>query len=140
MITELDANYIGKLERGLIHWPQALYREALRVVLHTENDVHLGFSGRRRNSLQPLDADVGRHRTLALAGTVASLPWLDLYIPIEPTPVPAEVTRADIAHVRVAAKTFLSWNRAHVAEQARYRLACIRGERGARPWGWVEVP
>lgn len=30
--------------------------------------------------------------------------------------------------------------RADLAEQARYRLACIRGEHGPRPWGWTGVP
>lgn len=28
----------------------------------------------------------------------------------------------------------------HLQEQARHRLACIRGERGARPWHWIPVP
>jgi aminoglycoside phosphotransferase (APT) family kinase protein len=30
--------------------------------------------------------------------------------------------------------------RADIAEQAQYRLACIRGEHGTRPWGWKGVP
>lgn len=30
--------------------------------------------------------------------------------------------------------------RADIAEQARYRLACIRGNHGTRPWGWTGVP
>jgi hypothetical protein len=30
--------------------------------------------------------------------------------------------------------------RADIAEQARYRLACIRGGHGRRPWGWKGVP
>jgi aminoglycoside phosphotransferase (APT) family kinase protein len=30
--------------------------------------------------------------------------------------------------------------RADIAEQARYRLACIRGDHGRRPWGWKGVP
>lgn len=33
----------------------------------------------------------------------------------------------------------LASQQAHVAEQARYRLACIRGEHGPRPWGWTGV-
>lgn len=28
----------------------------------------------------------------------------------------------------------------HLAAQARYRLACIRGEQGPRPWNWTPVP
>lgn len=30
--------------------------------------------------------------------------------------------------------------REDIAEQAHYRLACIRGEHGPRPWGWKGVP
>lgn len=85
--VELDANYIGKLERGL--GPQALYREALRAVFRGENDAQLGFSGRRRRAASALSTGVDRRQALVLAGAVASLPWLDPYAPIEPTPVPA---------------------------------------------------
>jgi hypothetical protein len=117
--VELDANYIGKLERGLIHWPQALYRDALRAVLRVETDAQLGFSGRRRRTPGALAADVDRRQALALAGTVATLPWLDLYAPIEPTPVPAKVTKNDIAQVRVATETFLSWDNTYGGGLAR---------------------
>jgi aminoglycoside phosphotransferase (APT) family kinase protein len=34
----------------------------------------------------------------------------------------------------------LAFTRADIAEQAHYRLACIRGEEGPRPWGWTGVP
>lgn len=30
-------------------------------------------------------------------------------------------------------------HREDIAEQARYRLACLRGEHGPRPWGWTGV-
>ena len=39
----IDANYIGKLERGEFRWPNADYREALRVVLHVATNADLGF-------------------------------------------------------------------------------------------------
>ncbi|WP_239396069.1 hypothetical protein [Frankia sp. CiP3] len=32
-ITEIDGNYLGKLERGIIRWPQHRYRQALRAIL-----------------------------------------------------------------------------------------------------------
>lgn len=117
--VELDANYIGKLERGLIRWPQALYRQALQTVLHVENDRQLGFSGRRRRSPAVLATDADRRQAIGLAGTVATLPWLDLYAPIEPTPVPAKVTTADIAQIRVAAQTFVGWSRTYGGGLAR---------------------
>ena len=44
----LDANYIGKLERGEFRWPGALYREALRAVMRAETDAELGFYPIRR--------------------------------------------------------------------------------------------
>lgn len=34
----------------------------------------------------------------------------------------------------------LAAQRPDIAEQARYRLECIRGECGPRPWGWRGVP
>jgi hypothetical protein len=37
-VTDLDGNYIGKLERGIIRWPQATYRNALRAVLGVDQD------------------------------------------------------------------------------------------------------
>lgn len=76
-LVELDANYIGKLERGIIRWPSRLYRQAFRAVLGVEADSQLGFWGHRRPD---------------------------------------------------------------IAEQAAYRLACLRGEHGSRPWGWMGVP
>jgi hypothetical protein len=46
--VETDANYVGKLERGLIGWPNAPYRQALRHVLGVPDDVALGLVNRRR--------------------------------------------------------------------------------------------
>jgi aminoglycoside phosphotransferase (APT) family kinase protein len=34
----------------------------------------------------------------------------------------------------------LAPQREDIAEQAHYRLACIRGEHGPRPWGWKGIP
>ncbi|WP_216209927.1 XRE family transcriptional regulator [Amycolatopsis aidingensis] len=46
--VELDANYIGKLERGVISWPGGRYREAFRAVLGVATDAELGFRNTRR--------------------------------------------------------------------------------------------
>jgi transcriptional regulator with XRE-family HTH domain len=48
----LDANHIGKFERGEHVWPQSAYREALRAVLGAASDAELGFHIRR--STQPV--------------------------------------------------------------------------------------
>lgn len=53
--VELDANYIGKLERGTIRWPQADYRAALRAVLSVSDDAALGFWPPRRGSIAASD-------------------------------------------------------------------------------------
>jgi aminoglycoside phosphotransferase (APT) family kinase protein len=34
----------------------------------------------------------------------------------------------------------LAGQREDIAEQARYRIACLRGAQGPRPWGWTGVP
>jgi aminoglycoside phosphotransferase (APT) family kinase protein len=51
-----------------------------------------------------------------------------------------EVLR-DIRELRkVTFAAQMAEQRQDIAEQAAYRLACIRGERGMRPWGWTGVP
>ena len=45
-VTEIDANHIGKWERGDIRWPAAHYRQALRHVLDVASDLELGFKRR----------------------------------------------------------------------------------------------
>jgi hypothetical protein len=118
-VVELDGNYVGKLERGLIRWPRALYREALRAVLHAETDTHLGFSGRRRRESNAASIEVDRRQALMLGGAAASLPWLDLYAPIEPTPVPTKVTKSAITEIRVATATFRGWDNSYGGGLAR---------------------
>jgi hypothetical protein len=44
----IDANYVGKLERGVIRWPQKLYRDAFRTVLGVSTDREIGFFNPRR--------------------------------------------------------------------------------------------
>jgi hypothetical protein len=43
----LAANYIGKLEQGVIRWPGALCREAFRAIFGGSNDAALGFINAR---------------------------------------------------------------------------------------------
>ncbi|MGH3548386.1 MAG: hypothetical protein ACRDQU_09800 [Pseudonocardiaceae bacterium] len=45
---EFDAHHLAKLERGVIGWPCAPYRSALRAVLHASCDYELGFVPPRR--------------------------------------------------------------------------------------------
>lgn len=53
-LHELDDNYVGKLERGIIRWPHASYREALRAVLGAATDRELGFVNTRRLAAAPV--------------------------------------------------------------------------------------
>ncbi len=51
--ANVDANYVGKLERGDHRWPQDLYREAFRAVLGVATDHALGFFIVRNMLLAP---------------------------------------------------------------------------------------
>ncbi|GAA1243270.1 hypothetical protein GCM10009676_31060 [Prauserella halophila] len=53
-VTAVDANHVGKWERGVIRWPAAYYRQALRVILDVATDAELGFTRPRR---QPDNVD-----------------------------------------------------------------------------------
>jgi hypothetical protein len=117
--VELDENYIGKLERGVIRWPNTLYRQALRAILHAETDAQLGFYLQRRRSTGASVSDVDRQQFFRLTGTVMALPWMDLFGPTEPTPVPAKVGGIEIEQVRSAAKDFSSWVNAYGGALAR---------------------
>jgi hypothetical protein len=111
--TELDANYIGKLERGLIRSPQADYRSALRAITGMRTDPELGFRVRRHSS--PAVENVDRKEFIRAivgggAAAVSSAPLLELLTPDQATPVPNIVTQADIDGVRTAARVFGSWD------------------------------
>lgn len=51
----VDDHYIGKLERGIIRWPQDDYRVALRAILRVSTDAELGFRRPRRARTLPAD-------------------------------------------------------------------------------------
>ncbi|GAA1596451.1 helix-turn-helix transcriptional regulator [Kribbella hippodromi] len=111
--TDLDANYVGKLERGLIRSPQADYRAALRAITGVRTDPELGFRVRRHSS--PAVGNVDRKEFIRAvigvgAAAVSSAPLLELLTPDQATPVPNIVTQADIDGVRTAAQVFGSWD------------------------------
>lgn len=39
----IDANYVSKLERGVITWPNRAHRDAFRTFFHAASDAELGF-------------------------------------------------------------------------------------------------
>jgi transcriptional regulator with XRE-family HTH domain len=99
----MDADYIGKLERGIHTWPNKHYRQALRSVLGRQKDAELGFFSSRSRATtvtrSPRQADGGddveRKAFLrVLAGSVAGLAFND--------PLSDFVTRAAASgHARI---------------------------------------
>ena len=43
----IDGNYVSKLERGVITWPNRAYRQAFRTLFHAMDDAELGFYSSR---------------------------------------------------------------------------------------------
>ena len=57
----IDGNYVSKLERGVITWPNRAYRQAFRALFNALSDIELGFypSRTRKDAeqwLAPVDA------------------------------------------------------------------------------------
>jgi len=138
-MVEMDANYVGKLERGVIRWPSKLYRESLRAVLIAPTDRALGFTNQRRTVVQLSDMDRKTFLRAAAvgAGGLALAPVLDLLAGSEPTPVPARVGATEVAQIRTAAKVFASWDhhyggglaREAVLAQLRWSASLLNGAR-----------
>jgi hypothetical protein len=111
-VTEIDSNYIGKLERGTFRWPQADYRAGLRAVLGVRTDAELGFFRGRRGSasVPPVDRqDFIRAAVGVTAGAVAR-PLVDLLPPERAVSAPSVVSPDDIERVRTTAGLFGSWD------------------------------
>jgi hypothetical protein len=43
----IDGNYVSKLERGVITWPNRAYRQAFRALFDAVSDAELGFYSSR---------------------------------------------------------------------------------------------
>jgi transcriptional regulator with XRE-family HTH domain len=43
----INGNYVSKLERGVITWPNRAYRQAFRTFFNVSKDIDLGFYPRR---------------------------------------------------------------------------------------------
>ncbi len=111
-VMDASANYVGKLERGVIRWPGKLYREAFRAILGVPTDAALGFVNGRRAAVK-LD-DVNRRQSLRTALGVGAMalggPLAALLEGTQPTPIPRRVGRTDIEQIRTAASVFSSWD------------------------------
>jgi transcriptional regulator with XRE-family HTH domain len=57
----IDGNYVSKLERGVITWPNRAYRQAFRTLFGVANDAELGFyPSRTRRDAERLAAMTAR--------------------------------------------------------------------------------
>lgn len=135
--VELDANYIGKLERGAIRRPQEQYRAALRAITGAATDRELGFH--RRNTAVATVEHVDRKsflRATAGAGlgiTIGGQPLAELLNTSEPTPAPTRVGVDDVEEIRTTAQVFGSWDhhyggglaREAVVAQLRYSASLL---------------
>lgn len=122
-VVELDDNYIGKLERGVIRRPNTCYREAFRAVLGASSDAELGFRSARRDPVVQLD-DVDRSQFLrggiAGLGVLAAAPVAGLFeFPASPTPLPSRIGATEIEQTRTAARVFASWDHLYGGGLAR---------------------
>ncbi|MFI6497202.1 hypothetical protein [Nonomuraea typhae] len=119
----LTANYVGKLERGAVSWPQADYREALRAILGAKADYDLGFRRHRRAPTAPPVREVGdvdRKAFLQTAlGAAASVSLTDLAMLGHAVEIPLTVQPADIQEIRHVAATFSSWDHTYGGAMAR---------------------
>ena len=113
--VELTANYVGKLEQGIIRWPRTLYREAFRAILGVSTDSALGFvNARSRRGATKLD-NVKRRElihdatTLGLGALALGEPLAALLGDSEPTPIPARIGATEIGQIRSATQVFESW-------------------------------
>ena len=111
------ANYIGKLECGIIRWPGELYREAFRAILSAPNDAALEFvnarSRRAAVRLEKVDRQSLLRGTAALGvGTFLLGPLMALLEDLEdaePEPTPTRVGATDIAQIRTVTRELASW-------------------------------
>jgi hypothetical protein len=93
--ADLTANYIGKLERGQVRWPNRDYREALRAICGVDHDSDLGFARSQRAKGVPGAADVDRKGFIRTAlGVAAAVPLAELARPARAAELPAAMSAA----------------------------------------------
>lgn len=136
-VIELDANYVGKLERRAIQWPQDPdVRKGFRAVLNVATDTELGFRRPRRSRSTVAEVDRQQFIKAALGVSAAAVAgpsgFVELIAPTQPTPVPSVVGWAEVNDVRNAAKAFAGLD-------ALYGAGLIREAVGAQLRYCVEL-
>lgn len=107
---EVDPEYIGRLERGVITWPNAQYRAAFRRYFQVASDTDLGFYCTRSSPVPPWkdEDDEMRRRALLsalpLIGMGVSEPLATLVAQAtQQAPIPRRVGAGQVAQIRTAA-------------------------------------
>lgn len=101
----VEAEYISRLERGVVTWPHAHHRAALRAHFGVASDAELGFYCRRSAST-PEEADTVKRRIFVGATPLALLPTgqplAELISPDGgvPLPVPRRVGLEHLEQIR----------------------------------------
>jgi len=126
---DLNKNYVGKIEQGIIRWPDAVRRAAFRAILKVPKDSELGFinaRARSRRAVVKLDDVKRRHlietTTFGVSGLVlgeAVAELVEILQVSEPTPIPRRVGASDIEHIHIATREFGSWSGTYGPELAR---------------------
>ena len=121
-VVEASANWVGKLEQGIIRWPGKLYREALRAIFSVSTDSALGFVNTRRAVVKLKDVKRKQFfHTAALGVGALALegPLVALLEGSEPTPIPARIGVTEIEQIRSVARVFTSWESTYGGRLAR---------------------
>ncbi|MEU5905172.1 hypothetical protein [Micromonospora sp. NPDC047527] len=121
--SAFNANYLGKLEEGLIHWPKPEYRATLRTALSARTDQELGFYNPRAVKSATVD-DVDRRGMLGAIGVlvgagVVSAPTLALLDTGPSHELPRRIGNDHITAVMEAADIFEHWDNSHGGALAR---------------------
>jgi len=120
---DLNSNYIGKIEQGIIRWPDAVRRAAFRAILKVRKDSELGFVNARARyygavvKLSDVD-DVKRRKlietaTVGVGALALGKPMVALLGNIKPTPIPRRVGASDIEHIRSVTQVYDSLSRTY---------------------------
>ncbi|MGH3916116.1 MAG: hypothetical protein ACRDTC_22315, partial [Pseudonocardiaceae bacterium] len=150
----IDAEHLSKFERGVITWPNARYRAALREVLGAVTDAELGFYYRHRpdtvdagaearQEVDPTRRDqfirLSTSAFLGMSGLDAALPdpvAEVLALATEPDDPPVRVGRTEVEQVRFATELFREWwdryggdaCREPLFAQLRWAAGLLRGQ------------
>ncbi|MFC4071931.1 hypothetical protein [Actinoplanes subglobosus] len=112
--SPFNANYVGKLESGVIRRPNRPdYRAALRAVLGVATDEELGFSSRIWTPPHPAVPEAPRAGVSPGPGSVTRRPASDLLRPDHTDDLPRVVSPEHVAEVLSAAGMLERWDNSH---------------------------